>query len=360
MLRHLMTNVLLVVVTLFLAVVVYPGVLLVIGQVVFPYQAQGSLITTKDAQGKEVVVGSRLIAQPFTSDEYFQPRPSAASYNGVASGASNWGGNNYLLRDRVARSLGPIVKYQGPASKKGQAVGPDIEAWFQKDSFQGKPGIVDQWADAHSTIALNWVKADKLNGAFVEAWKNQHPNEVAEWKKANPDTPKPTPEDLAVPFFKSYSKLFPGTFPSIVEHKTADGKTEKKVEPIKEGSDIQAAFFDMWLQENLWLHEQDATKYPMPDLEKVPADMVMASGSGLDPHITLKSALYQLDRVADKWATLTNQDKNKDKVHADIEQMLRQQAGAPLGGLAGVPMVNVLEVNLALKERYGPQVPAAK
>jgi K+-transporting ATPase ATPase C chain len=86
--------------------------------------------------------------------------------------------------------------------------------------------------------------------------------------------------------------------------------------------------------------------------------MVMASGSGLDPHITLKSALYQLDRVAGKWAETTKQDPAK--VHSEIEMLLHQKAGAPLGGLAGVEMVNVLEMNLALKERYGSQVPAAR
>ena len=53
----------------------------------FHDKAQGSLIT--DANGK--VVGSRLIAQPFTSDEYFQPRPSSASYNGAASGGNELG-----------------------------------------------------------------------------------------------------------------------------------------------------------------------------------------------------------------------------------------------------------------------------
>ena len=356
MIRHLSANLWLLVMTVVICCVAYPLILLGLGQVLFPHQADGSLVTGKDAEGKEVVVGSLLLAQPFTGDEYFQPRPSAASYNASASGASNWGANNYLLRDRVARQLGPIVKYQGPAAKKGQPVGPDVEAWFQKGQFQSKPHIVAQWADAHNTVAQNWVKADKLNGEFVAAWQKEHPDKVAEWVKQNPDTPEPKPEDLAVPFFESYSETYLGTFPSIVEHKTPDGKSEKKVEPVKEGTDIQAAFFDLWLQEDLWLHEQAPDKHPLVELEKVPADMVMASGSGLDPHITLKSALYQLDRVAGKWAGTTKKDPVQ--VHKEIEDLLNQHAGAPLGGLAGVPLVNVLEVNLALKDRYGGQAQA--
>src|SRR5581483_11939902 len=112
---HLRANLWLLVLTLLLCCVVYPGILLGIGQAVFSDKAQGSLITGADGRP----VGSRLIAQPFTGDEYFQPRPSAASYNAAASGASNWGANNYLLRDRVARQLGPVVKYRG-GPKKGQ------------------------------------------------------------------------------------------------------------------------------------------------------------------------------------------------------------------------------------------------
>src|SRR5438270_884973 len=131
-------------------VVVYPLALLVIGQTVFHDKAQGSLVLDKDRK----VVGSRLIAQPFTADEYFQPRPSAASYNGAASGASNWGANNYSLRDRVARQLGPIVKYQG-GPKQGQPVAPDVESWFRQDRFGGKPGVVAQWAQAHPAVAQN-------------------------------------------------------------------------------------------------------------------------------------------------------------------------------------------------------------
>jgi K+-transporting ATPase ATPase C chain len=331
---HLRANLWLLVLSVVLCSVLYPVVLWGIGQTVFHDKAEGSLLT--NAQGK--VIGSRLIAQPFTADEYFQPRPSAASYNAAASGASNWGANNYLLRDRVARQLGPIVKYRG-GPKKGQPVGPDIESWFQKDQFDGKPGIVAQWANLHSTIAQNWAKADKLNGEYVANWQKAHPQDVAEWVKANPDTPQPKPEDLAVPFFTSYAKEHSGTFPSIAEHKAADGKTEKKVEPVKEGTDIQAAFFDMWLQ-----------SHPDADLEPVPADMVMASGSGLDPDITLANALWQLDRVAAAWAKKT--DADPAKLHPEIEQLLREKSQAPLGGLVGVRLVNVLEINLALRDRY--------
>ena len=93
-----------------------------------------------------------------------------------------------------------------------------------------------------------------------------------------------------------------------------------------------------------------AAEHPDADLEHVPADMVTASGSGLDPHITLDNALWQLDRVAAAWAKKTG--GTEKKVHQDIEQLLRAKSFAPLGGLVGVPLVNVLEVNVELGERY--------
>src|SRR6266849_6418971 len=298
--KHLRANLWLLFLSLVLCSVLYPFVLWVIGQSIFPDKAQGSLLRDRDGR----VIGSRLIAQPFADkdgnakDEYFQPRPSAASYKADASGASNWGASNYQLRDRVARALGPIVKYGNSSPQRGQAVGPDVERWFQKDQFQGKPGIVAQWAEAHPTLAQNWVKADKANAFYVEEWQKQHPDEIAAWVKDNPDKPEPKPEDLAVRFFVSYSKSHPGTWPSQVEHKMPGGQIEKRVEPVREGSEIQAYFFDMWRLEN-----------PEVSLQNVPADMVMASGSGLDPHITLKNARYQLDRVVATWAEKTKGDK---------------------------------------------------
>jgi potassium-transporting ATPase KdpC subunit len=347
MLSHLRACVLLTLVSLVLCCIAYPLVLLGAGKLLFPRQAEGSLI---ERDGK--VVGSRLIAQPFSDDKFFQPRPSAASYNGAASGATNWSASNYLLRDRVCQQLGPIVKYAGPLDKKGKLVGPDIEAWFQKDRLGGKPGVVAQWANLHNASAANWVKSDMTNGQYgrcgkyIQEWQKSHQADVDAWIKDHPGTPEPKPEDLAVPFFASFSKDHPGAFPSTVEHKTADGKTEKMVEPVKEGSDIQKIFFDLWLGEHA-----DA------DLEKVPADAVMSSGSGLDPHITLDNALWQLENqpIASSWAKTGGGDEAK--VRAEIQQLLRQKSFAPLGGLVGVPLVNVLEINLALRDKYQTTAP---
>ena len=333
--HHISKSVFLLLITVVIVCGIYPGVVWVIGHVFFPFQAEGSLLKGPDGQ----VIGSKLIAQPFTKDEYFQPRPSAASYDASASASSTLAPSNYLLRDRVARMIGPIVKYQsGP--KAGQLVAPDIEAWFQQDRYQGNPGIVAQWADLHNGLATAWVGADPTHGAYVDSWAKAHPAVVAGWVKANPSTPQPKAADLAVVFFENFSKESPGRFPSAVTHTGADGKATTAIEPVKDGSDIQSIFFDTWRQD-----------HPDADLQNLPGDLVTTSGSGLDPDITLQNAEYQLDRVASKWADDTKRDPAA--IRREIDQILQANAKAPFGGLAGEKMVRVLEVNLELRKRYG-------
>lgn len=337
MLAHLRANLWLLASTVILCCVVYPAVLWTFSQTFYPTKAQGSLV---DRSGLPVTnasdaVGSRLIAPPVVGPQFFQPRPSAVSFNAAASGASNWGANNYQLRLRVAKSLGPIVNYGEKGPRPGEPVGPDIEAWFQSYPAKDGKGIVAQWAESYPAAAAAWAKDNKANAAYIKQWQDAHPAAVEQWVEQNPRKPEPQPEDLAAAFFASYSAEHPGTFLALTEQPSSDGKIDQVISPVTEGTDIQATFFEMWRQE-----------HPDVDLEEVPADMVMTSGSGLDPHITLKNALFQLDRVAAHWAAKTRRDSSE--VRKEIADLLHQNAQAPLGGLAGVPLVNVLEVNLAL------------
>lgn len=75
----------------------YPLILTGFSQVAFPGQANGSLV--RDANGR--IVGSSLIGQKFSSDRYFQGRPSSIDYKAEASGASQLAPTNKVLIDRV-------------------------------------------------------------------------------------------------------------------------------------------------------------------------------------------------------------------------------------------------------------------
>jgi K+-transporting ATPase ATPase C chain len=91
--------------------VLYPALATMIGGALFPVQARGSLI-----ERGGVVVGSSLVAQPFVSDRYLQPRPSAAGYDMIALAGSNWAPSNPALRERIAATSAGIATREGVAA----------------------------------------------------------------------------------------------------------------------------------------------------------------------------------------------------------------------------------------------------
>jgi len=174
MVQHIRASLWLLVFSVVICCVLYPLILLGIGQTVFADKANGSLILDKDG----TAIGSRMIAQPFTADEYFHPRPSAVSYNGAASGASNWGPSNPALRKRVESVIGSLLKY-----KDGRPVGPDIAAWVKSELAKDK-SVLTKWIAEDSSLAEHWA-ADSSVAEFLTKWQSEHPNDVAKWQKAN-------------------------------------------------------------------------------------------------------------------------------------------------------------------------------
>jgi K+-transporting ATPase ATPase C chain len=95
--------------TLLLTGVAYPLLVTGLAQLLFPYQANGSLV--RDDRGR--VAGSALIGQRFSRPAYFQPRPSAAGeggYDPAASGGSNLGPASQKLRDRAISDSARLQK----------------------------------------------------------------------------------------------------------------------------------------------------------------------------------------------------------------------------------------------------------
>ncbi|MGB7951585.1 MAG: potassium-transporting ATPase subunit C, partial [Candidatus Binatia bacterium] len=83
----------------------------------------------------------------------------------------------------------------------------------------------------------------------------------------------------------------------------------------------------------------------------VPADLVTASGSGLDPHVSPQGALWQVPRIAKARGVAS--DRVKGVIEANVE--------ARTFGLLGEPRVNVLLVNLALDRQFGrPPTPSTQ
>jgi K+-transporting ATPase ATPase C chain len=140
--------------------VLYPALATVVGGALFPVQSRGSLI-----ERDGMVVGSSLVAQPFVSDRYLQPRPSTADYDVFALAGSNLAPSNPALRERIAATSAEISAREGVAAEtvpidlvtaSGSGIDPHISpdaAFIQIARIAGARGVsevaVREIIDAH-------------------------------------------------------------------------------------------------------------------------------------------------------------------------------------------------------------------
>ena len=107
------------IITTLLTGLVYPLFITLIGQLVFPGQSNGSLMTNNGG-----VIGSTLIAQKFDQDKYFWPRPSSQDYNPMPSGGSNLSATSKQLQDAVAARKQVLLK--ADPTKKAEEIPADL------------------------------------------------------------------------------------------------------------------------------------------------------------------------------------------------------------------------------------------
>jgi potassium-transporting ATPase KdpC subunit len=155
-----------VVLTLALCVItglLYPGAVTAVAQLLFPRQANGSLIVRAD--GKPI--GSALIGQSFTRPEYFHPRPSAAGagYDDTLSGGSNLGPTSAKLDSLVAARVDSVV-----AADHG------MKGTIPSDMVTASASGVDpdiSPADAYVQVA-RVAEARRADSASIRAFVDRH------------------------------------------------------------------------------------------------------------------------------------------------------------------------------------------
>jgi len=272
---------------------IYPAVVWGIGQLIFPVQANGSLLkkdgsyTTNDQEA----VGSALIGQNFSAPQYFHPRPSAAGsgYDATSSGGTNLGPlSDKLINGATATAPAPAAPATDTAPALATAASAPATA----------PASVEN-------LAFDGVRLRVIHYAM----------------------------DNGISF-----KLY------TIKYDDKGGVASKTEVPVSKFQDKDGNLIDTALVDAFPHPQSDAAdKAPLIAADfstPIPADAVTASASGLDPHISPENAELQKNRIA----------KARNVSPDVVEKMIQQYTDGPSLGIFGEAGVNVLRLNLALDQ----------
>ncbi len=184
MVREIITGIRVSLVIWVLTGIIYPLLMVAVGQILFPYQANGSLINSPNSP---TPVGSALIGQPFSQDKYFWSRPSTVSYSTAdpkndkdnilqtgVSGASNLAPSNSqeLLKDNRKPDDPDLLKrIRGDINKlKAAGIQPTADLVYTSGS-----GLDPHISEESAQAQINRVaKARGINPNQVELILSKH------------------------------------------------------------------------------------------------------------------------------------------------------------------------------------------
>jgi len=139
--------------------VIFPAFILLFAQCAFPDKAEGSLL--RNSTG--TTIGSSLIAQKFEQDRYFWPRPSAADYASVPSGASNLGPTSESLRQKTKERSSLVVKSNSMHLEHGAPPELLLASGSGLDPHLSPAGIQFQLKRVSQSRKFNTDQINKLN-----------------------------------------------------------------------------------------------------------------------------------------------------------------------------------------------------
>ncbi|HXW59923.1 MAG TPA: potassium-transporting ATPase subunit KdpC [Myxococcota bacterium] len=156
----------------------YPAIITVIAQLFWPVLCHGNLIK----EGNNVR-GSAIIAQAFTGDEYFWPRPSASDYSALPSSASNLGPTSKKLkleialrRERMAKAHDALPEEvpESLITTSGSGLDPDIT--LEAAMFQAHRVAKARKLDDKGLIQLTALIEQKANKSFFSSPSSSYIN----------------------------------------------------------------------------------------------------------------------------------------------------------------------------------------